>query len=441
LDGGGPDSQIRTVFSWSYTALNPPAARLFRLLGLHPGPDISVAAAASLAARSAAEVRRPLADLTRANLLTEHVPGRYTFHDLLRAYASDLAHTEDPDEHRRAAVTRMLDHYTHTAYTADRLLDPARDPIHLPLAPPAPGSRPEPLTDQHTALTWLTTEYPVLTAVLRQAADAGLDEAAWQLAWALDTFLFRRGHWQDQAATWGIALTVAGRQADPVPRAEAHRGLARVDVRLGRHADADAHLQRAVALYAEAGHRVGQARAHHNLAILWGRWGHPDKAVAYGNQARALFRAAGDSRGEASALNGIGWHEASLGDYPQALAHCERALAILEQVGDRDGQASTWDSLGYIRHHLGHTTLAVECYQRSLDLFRDLGDRHTEAEALTRLGDAHWDSGQPDAARAAWSQALRILTELDHPGADAVHARISAGPPAPRRGAAPRRHP
>ena len=106
------------MFSWSYRALTAPAARMFRLLGLHPGPDITTAAAASLAAIPPGQARALLTELTRAHLLAEHAPGRYTFHDLLRAYASELASAQDGPADRDAAVHRLLDHYLHTASNA-----------------------------------------------------------------------------------------------------------------------------------------------------------------------------------------------------------------------------------------------------------------------------------------------------------------------------------
>jgi hypothetical protein len=226
LDAGDAVSQVRAVFSWSYTALPPAARRLFRLLGLHPGPDISAAATASLAAVPPAATRQLLAELVRANLLTEHTPCRYTLHDLLRAYATDLAHTHDPTDHRRATVGRILDHYLHTAHTANRLLDPTRDPITLALAPPGPGVAPEQPADDGQALAWLTTEHPVLLAAVRQAAGAGFDTHTWQLTWTLHTFLNRRGHWRDLTTTWQTALPAARRLDHPATQAHAHRGLA-----------------------------------------------------------------------------------------------------------------------------------------------------------------------------------------------------------------------
>src|SRR6185503_18544185 len=135
-------TDLRTVFSWSYRALRPDVARLFRLLGLHPGPDVSLAAAASIAATPRPKLRLLLAELARANLIHEHRAGRYAFHDLLRAYAGELAHAGDDDE-RSAATRRMLDHYLHTGFVADRIIQPARELITL--LPPQPGVDPEDL--------------------------------------------------------------------------------------------------------------------------------------------------------------------------------------------------------------------------------------------------------------------------------------------------------
>jgi tetratricopeptide (TPR) repeat protein len=438
LDAGDLTSQVRAVFSWSYTALTPPAARLFRLLGLHAGPDISTSAAASLAARSVPQSRPVLSELTRANLLTEHIPGRYMFHDLLRAYATDLAHTHDPDHTRHAAVTRLLDHYLHTATTADRLLHPARDPSPLPPASPAPGTSPEHLTDSEQAMGWLSSAHPVLLATLHHAAGAGFDTHTWQLAWALDTFLYRQGHWHDRATVWRAALPAALRLGHLPAQAFAHRLLGHADTRLGRHSDAHPRLEQALDLYIRAGDRVGQAHTHYNIAYLWERQGHLDKALDHAQHALTLFQAAGHRRGQAVALSTVGWYHALLGDHTQALTCCEKALTLFQQLGYREGEAPTWDSLGYAHHHLGHHSQAVNCYQHAVTLFGDLGDRYRQAVALTRLGDTRHNAGTPTAARTAWTRALTILTDLDHPDAQSVQAKLhnldrrATPPPRPR---------
>jgi tetratricopeptide (TPR) repeat protein len=424
LDAGDAAGQMRAVLSWSYTALSPAAARSFRLLGLYPGPDISAAAAASLAAVSPAETRQLLAELVRGSLLTEHTPGRYGFHDLLRAYATDLTHTQDPADQRHAALARMLDHYLQTAHTAARLLDPHRDPITLALTPPAPGVTPEQPADHGQALAWLTAEHSVLLAVVRQAAEAGFDTHTWQLAWTLHTFLDRRGHWRDLTTAWQAALPAAGRLDHPTAQANAHRLLARAHTRLGRYPDAHTHLQHALRLYTHADDRVGQAHTHHNFAMLWGHQGRPEQALDHAQQALSLHQAAGHRQGQATALNTVGWYHALLGDYQQALTYCQQALTLLQELDDRHGLAETWESLGYAHHHLGQHTQAAGCYQHALHLFQDLGDRYNEADTLTRLGDTQHAAGDPTAARTAWTHALDILTDLEHPDTGIVRAKL-----------------
>jgi tetratricopeptide (TPR) repeat protein len=421
--------RVQAVFSWSYTTLTPPAARLFRLLGEHPGPATSAPAAASLAGLPLAQARRSLSELVRTGLLGEHAPGRYARHDLLAAYATRLTRTVDTDQEREAATVRLLDHYTHTAHTTDRHLHPARDPIQIPLTSPAPGVTPEQPTDPQAAMRWLDAEWPVLLAVQQLAAGAGCDTHAWQLAWALDRALQRRGRWHELAGAWQAALPAAGRLPHPAA-ATAHRLLGAAVTRLGDDEQAHTHLHRALHLHTEAADPVGQAHTHHGLGSLWARRrGRPDRALDHAQHALTLFKTTGHRRGHATALNDIGWYYALLGDHTQALTYCQQALALHQQLGDRDGEAAAWDSVGYAHHHLGHHPEAADCYQHALTLFRDLGDRYYEADTLTHLGDTHHAAGHPDQARTAWAAALAILTDLDHPDADTVRASLARTAP------------
>ncbi len=374
LTGDDPTTDVQAVFSWSYQALTPPAAQLFRLLGLHPGPDITAPAAASLTALPVNEARSLLAELARANLLTEHTPGRHTLHDLLRAYATQLANTTDTDQQRHAATHRILDHYLHTAYTAEPLLNPGRDSITL--APPQPGVTPERPADHAQALAWFTAEHRVLVAAVGHAAANGFDTHTWQLAWVLWTFLYWRGHWHDWADVGRVAVAAAERLADPTVQARAHRGLAGAYTTLGLFDDAHIHFSQALGLAARAGDPAGQALIHDSLAVLWERRGHPAQAIDHARHALDLFRAAGHQIGQADALNMVGWFSALLGDYQQALTYCQQALTLCQELHNRVGQAATWDSLGYAHHHLGHHAQAVTCYQHALDLYRGLGDRY-----------------------------------------------------------------
>jgi tetratricopeptide (TPR) repeat protein len=418
-------SNVRTVFSWSYHALTLDAARLFRLLGLHPGPDISTPATASLAALTPSRVRPVLAELTRANLIVEHTPGRYTFHDLLRAYATDLAHTVDPGQQRAAATHRTLDHYLHTAYSADRLLSPTRDPITL--APPQPGVTTEQPADHQQALAWLNAEHAVLLAAIHHAATTGFDTHTWQLAWTLQNFLDLQGHWQDQAHTGQLALAAAHRLDDQPAQAQIHRSLANAYTELGHFDNAHSQLRHSLNLYRQSGNQVGQARVHLTLAKMWELQGRRTEALNSARQALDLYQSTDHRRGQALALNSVGWCHALLGDHEQALTPCQQALTLLQELDDHHGQANTWDSLGYIHHHLGHHAEAVTCYQHAINLFRDVGDRHQEAVSLINLGDAHI-TDNPDAANHAWQQALNILTDLNHPDAEYVRSKLATHP-------------
>lgn len=436
FDGGEPAADVRAVFSWSYATLTAPAARLFRLLGLHPGPDLGTAAAASLAACTQAQVRPLLAELTRTNLINQHSPGRYALHDLLRAYAIHLVQTTEPEAQRRAGIQRCLDHYLHSAFAAERHLDKDRDPIAL--APACAGVTAEEPAGYGSSLDWFTVERPVLLAVVHLAAAAGMDDHARQLSWTLWTFLDWQGHWHDHAAVARTALAAAARLTDPGAQALAHRQLARAYLRLGRLDDAHALLERALELCVGTGDRTGQANAHNNLAILWERRGEPARGLDHADRALDLFRAVGHRFGQANALNNVGWFQALLGRHRQALSSCRQALALHEALGNRYGQAGTLDSLGFIHHQLGRYTEALDSYRRALSLHRELGDRYYEGDSLARMGDTHRANGDPVAADRAYRQALSILIELDHPDADEVRSKLgflpgaACGVPAPR---------
>jgi tetratricopeptide (TPR) repeat protein len=377
LAGDDPTTDVRVVFSWSHRALTQDAARLFRLLGLHPGPDLSAPAAASLAGVPASTVRPLLGELTRASLLVEHTPGRYSFHDLLRAYAAHLTRTTDTAQQRHSATVRILDHYLHTAHTADRLLDPTGDPTTL--IAPQPGVTPEPLTDYRQAMDWFTIEHPVLLAAVDHAAATGLDTHTWQLIWTLDPFLGRRGHWHDWAASARAAVAAAHRLADPPAQIRTHSSLAAAYIPLGRFDDAHTELGHALDLATQIGDQTGQANVHRILAYLWEQRGGYPQALDHAWQALDLCQAAGHQRGQARALSAVGWYHALLGEYQQALTACQQALTLHQDLNNREGQANTWASLGYAHHHLGNRTHALTCYQHAFTLYRDLGDRYYEA--------------------------------------------------------------
>ncbi len=425
LDTGDQWADVRAVFSWSYQALNASEAQQFRLLGLLARPDIAMSTAASLAGVPLAQARRQLAALARAHLLTEWDPGRFALHDLLHEYAGELSATYDTEANRRLAVRRVLDHYLHTAYSADQFLRPRRDdPIVL--APLQPLVTPEILTDYRGALAWLATERPGLLAALRQAADYGFDTHAWQLAWALNTYLDRHGHWYDAAASHRAGLEAAQRLGDRNAQAIIHCCLACAYCRLDGHAAANRHLQQALDLYESLGDQGGKAHAHRTLTWVLDRQGRYREGLEHANQAAELFRIADRPTGQARALNAVGWFHIQLGEHEEGLAQCQHALEMQRKIPDRLGQADTLDSIARAHSLLARYGEATAYCQQALELYREFGDRYYEAQTLVYLGDTRLAAADPESAVTAWQDAAGIFDDLGLPEAVALREKLAS---------------
>ncbi len=415
--GGG----VWAVFDGSYHALSDPAARLFRLLGVHPGPDLDGDAAAGLAAAGARETGAWLAELAEANMVTEPEPGRYGLHDLWRAYTRDLAGAMSASE-SAAARRRCLDHYLHTAVRAALLVNPARTPIGLDQ--PVDGVVVTPLTDREHALAWFAAEREVLLAVIGSAVGVA-DAHAWRLAWAVADFLEMRGYHDDWRAAQRDAVRAARRLDEPVTLARMLVILGNAELRAQRPEHASEPLQEALELFRTSGEAAWQARTEHTIGHLWERQGRHAEALGCARRALLLYRAAGDPEGIARAHNALGWCQARLGRYHLAVRQCEQALTAYRAIGDRNGLAATLDSLGYAHLGMGSHEPAVRCYHEALDLVRELGDRVNEAVTWTHLGDAHDAAGATAAAREAWRHALTIQDELGLADAADVRARLA----------------
>lgn len=415
LGRGADDAQsdLVAVLSWSYQALDGPAARMFRLLGLHPGPDISLAAAASLAGQPPREARRDLTALTSASMLAAHADGRFGFHDLLRAYAVQKAAKCENEEHREAAVRRMLDHYLHTAEHANRVLYPSADP--LTLAAPATGAQAETFANHRQALAWFIAERQVLLAVTRDAFAVA--HYACELPRAIERFLRRQGHWQDDLTMQNLTLQLAsaGRCDQLSHQAHAYRCIGAGFDLAGDHQQALHALKQALSLFRQLGDEANQARVHYSIGRVLQGQGHSKEALVAAHMALTLFKTAGHRPGQALALNGIGWCQVQLGHYEQALATSSRALRLHRELGDLPGQANVLDNFGLIHQQLGHTAQAIACYRRSLTIFEETGDRYVLPWILTRLGDADHAAGDLPAAADAWRHAQAIFGEIGHP--------------------------
>lgn len=417
-------TDVRTVFSWSYRTLSPAAARLFRLLAAHPGPDLTVPAAASLAAITRAEARERLIELVRASLVNEHAPGRYQSHDLLRSYAAELARTTDSAEDRRSALVRTVDHYLHSAYAARPLLGRQLiDPPDLPAC--SNGVDPEQPPDHDHALAWFRAEQDVLLAATRLSVAAGFDRHTWRLALALEGFMHWRGRWQDMAEICALAVAATRRLGDRAGLAAALRMSSGVHANLGQWDHAYSLAHEGLQVYEQLQDPAGAAFSHLHLGLIHDQRGEHRDNIRHSLAAHDLFQQVGNATGQAAALNCVGWAHACLGEYAAALEFCERALPPLQAAGDRDNEAATLDSIGFAQHHLGRYDQARESYRRALALVRHVGNALGEAEILTHLADTEQITGRQDAAHDAWQQALTLFERLNHPTAGVVRARLT----------------
>jgi tetratricopeptide (TPR) repeat protein len=405
--------------------LSDAAAGLFRLLGLHPGPELGAAAAASLAALPVATVRPLLAELAGAHLIAEAAPGRYTAHDLLRAYAREEADLVEYASDRASASRRLLAHYIHSADHADRRLDP-----HRPEPPELTGV-PEGVTldrpaDRAGALRWFDLERSALLSAVHREAD--FDDQVWDLAWAVQPYLAHRGHWHEEIEMLTVALDAARRLGDPVKQAFAHCHLGCTAVWFADYADAEEKLGIAADLYRKADDRIGEAFVHYYFSWMLETRERNSEALEHAERALEMFTAAGHEVGQARCLNAVGWFRALAGDHDAAIEHCRRALGLQLGLGDKLRAGQTWHSLGYSYEQLGDHREAIECHRAAVELFRESGYLFSEAYALRSLGDAHAGAGDAGAARAAWQDSFDIFDQLGHPDSAKVRAKLAELP-------------
>ncbi|MGH3854591.1 MAG: ATP-binding protein [Pseudonocardiaceae bacterium] len=412
----------RPVLSWSYAALSVPQARFFRLVGLHPGMDITVPAAAALAGLPQAETTALLRSLAGIHLLEEIGLSRYQFHDLLRVYAAEQGSAEEPAFERKAAVDRLLEWYLHTTYAANRALAPHRNDPPLP----APAFDLDiPRFSYDDGLSWCEAELPNLVAMTRLAWETGNLAVAWKLPLGLWNFFHLRKQWTSWVAIHQIGLQAAEASGDEFAQAWIANNLANAYREQHRHDEAEAHLARALRLRQKIGDQVGQGWTLYAIAFVDCDRNHLEDAAEHLRQATGLFQASGTRDGEGAAL-------ASLGDIlrrrhllADATHVLRRALAIFTSLGDRDGQGLTHFALGEAHRDAGDRASAVRCFREALVTYRAIGDRSGEAQTLHAYGGLLAEQGEKTLALDAWREALAIFNELGDPRAQVIHPLVA----------------
>ncbi|WP_019870984.1 AfsR/SARP family transcriptional regulator [Salinispora oceanensis] len=424
VENGSRD--VSVVFASAYQSLSVPAMRLFRLLGLHPGPHIGAPLAAALCGLPADVRRHALAELVAAHLIAEPQPGRYQFHDLVRLFARRCALADEPASTRAEVAERLLDWYLVGAETATQVLDSSLDRVAAVLRHPAP-ELPFPAARAH-AIAFLESERENLLPVVRYAEEHAQPAAACQLTYLLTSYFDVHGDWSERVEMCKHGVRAARRLGDPVLEAEMHRALGvayrtthQLDRALDSHNQALALLrplgdesglayvynniggafvemrrftaaieayETALRLHDHCGNQAGAATAQRNLGYVQVRMGRADLSFAPLNAALATSRSIGLHRLEASTLNSLGEAYLQQTRHESALDCFHGAFAVSRETDDRRYQMVALSDLGRTYLARGDPASAVEHFDRALAMSRRLGHRHIEARTLNQLGEA-----------------------------------------------------
>jgi tetratricopeptide (TPR) repeat protein/DNA-binding SARP family transcriptional activator len=401
----GPHS-VAAALDLSYQHLSPDQQRTYRLLGLHPGPDIDAYATAALLGSTPRDAHRILDQLLDIHLLEEPVASRYRFHDLTRAHAAHIAARDQTETATHAAVHRLLDYYRHTASVAmDAAYPYERE--RRPRIPPVHTAGPE-LPSPAAALGWLDTELPSLLACARYATERGSTEYVLNLSTILHRHLRTRGRYHDADALHQQALTIAhainhrpGELAALIHLGDAHR-------RRSQPQQAAARFEQALRLARAIRDRSGEADALTGLGwvhLLQGRY--PEAADRYGRAIR-LARATGNGVVERDALTGLGQVHMLRGRYEQAADHYRQALRLARLTGDRTCELNALVGLSTFHRYGGRHEQAADHYRQALQLARATGHRSGEQNALTGLGWAYLLQGRYEEAADHYRQAIHL---------------------------------
>ncbi|GAA4206386.1 tetratricopeptide repeat protein [Microbispora amethystogenes] len=441
---------VRTVFAWSYRALPEPAARAFRLLGLHPSPEFGVPVVAAAVSSTPAQARQMLDTLVGAHLIEQIGPDRYQFHDLMRAYAVDQAVAEENARSRHEVLRRVATWYLRTAAGAQEMLAPLDRPIRL--GQPDPSVNELTFPGYQEALRWFNVELPNLVAAVRVAEQNDLDDLAWQMAAVTRGYCARHNPFEAWFGLASIGLEAARRIGDSYGEAEVLESLGKAYVQSHQLDKGAEHHRMALALRREIGDALGEAislnalglvnlrrrdlrQAHAdfeqsldalrpldelrwestvlaNLAETAYEMGRLDESADFAGRALDGFRRLGFPDGQGNALRLLSMARREAGHAGQAAAYIEEALSIA-----RDRANLMWEGYWLLEHGrvqlaAGRPADSMVSFQRASSIQRRLGDRSREARALDATGEAYRALGRPTEALDFHRRAVAVHREL-----------------------------
>ncbi|GAA3986212.1 tetratricopeptide repeat protein [Allokutzneria multivorans] len=405
---------VRSVFAWSYRALPEQESRLFRLLGLHPGPDFGAEVAAELAEIPVSSARRQLDHLAGAHLLEQPSARRYQFHDLLRAYALDQVRLEEAHETRQAAVRRMLLWYLQRAGAMVRAVAPRTAPV--PLVP----DDVEPFSGHSEALDWYERERPNLLAAVRGAADAEFPEIAWQLAACLHRVYAKLNHFDDWRVTADIAVPAVRAGGSRTDEASILESVGKMHAQSGRLAEAIHVHSAALDIRRSEGDTAGEIASLNGIGIALLRSHRLTEARTHFGQALELAVRSANRAWEAIAANGLAYTFAELRDYGEAESMHDRAVAIHRELGDRGAEGDALHCASQIKRGAGEVAEALTAVETALGIAQEFGNQAWEAWWLVELGRVQIALGRADEAVDSFHRAAVSQRRIGDRGREAV---------------------
>lgn len=407
--GDDPASDLRAVISWSYRALEPDAARFFRLLGLSPGRSFSVAAAAAVAGGDERTAYRLLRRLSDLHLVEEVGQGRYQLHDLLRAYAVEQVRAVESEEETHAAWARLLDWAIHSAAAARLTLG---EPQQLQyLLDPLPGTVPLTFTDQQAAIAWFDLELRSLMTMVETGARLGQHPAACRLGLLLWSHLSRLVSAEEALAVQQIAADSARRTGDRLIESLAANQLGTSYGAKGDLDRAEVELTRALRGFEAINSLSGIALARGNLGFMHQLRGEYDEAIRQQQRGLAINRRLGDIHAIAIVLNNLSMSYSESGRHAEAVDTATEALRLSRQIDDRTAMAYNLDTLAQAYAGLGKTDLAVARYDEAVVVNLEQGNPGSAAGVLLRKGKALRAAGAGEDARSTWEQVIALIDQ------------------------------
>ncbi|WNE98287.1 tetratricopeptide repeat protein [Streptomyces luomodiensis] len=400
------DLAVKATFELGYGQLEPQQARGFRLLGLAAGPDISAEAAAAVLDLDIGQTERLLGSLVDISLMESATPGRYRFHDLVRLYAWECAHSdEQPEAERGAALSRLLDFYLATGarvYAMERPGD--RTVEHL-----APTDHPGlSFTSSAAALDWLFAEADCLIACARQCVGETTRRRAADLLMAT-VDLAESGAKSRQYEAAARAISEAARQSGDV-RAEGHARLTlgHLYQLTGRLDQADAELRRSLELGTHIRDPMLACRVPNQRSLIALQQGRNDEAEIHLGQALQAFRADDNEAGEASALSNLARLHLDTGRVRSGVELAEQAVSIYRRLGTSLRLANGMYVLGIALTRTGSLDEALDLLTQALGIFRE--NRQSLWEGMThfRLAETLLAAHRPDQAAEHAERAIAL---------------------------------